>query len=66
MLRADLDAALATMTPPERLVTQMPDLRDEMIEIWNRYARETGVILPDENVFLPHPRPASEARRRSR
>lgn len=26
-----------------------PDLRSEMIEIWDGYARETGVILPDWN-----------------
>ncbi len=30
----------------------MPALRREMIEIWTRYSQETGVILPDKNVFL--------------
>ena len=32
---------------------QMPELRDEMIEIWNRYSRETGVILPLQNLLSP-------------
>jgi arylsulfatase len=30
---------------------KMPELRDEMIEIWNGYAQETGVILPEKNLF---------------
>jgi arylsulfatase len=34
------------------LSAQMPELRSEMIEIWNRYAQETGVVLPSINVFL--------------
>lgn len=29
----------------------MPKLRAEMIEIWNRYSQETGVVLPSENIF---------------
>ena len=29
----------------------MPELRTEMIEIWNRYSQETGVILPSKNLF---------------
>jgi arylsulfatase len=28
------------------LSVQMPELRNEMIEIWNHYSQETGVILP--------------------
>jgi arylsulfatase len=35
------------------LSTKMPDLRSDMIEIWNRYAQETGVILPSKNLFAP-------------
>jgi arylsulfatase len=31
----------------------MPELRNEMIEIWNRYSQETGVILPSKNLFSP-------------
>lgn len=34
------------------LSAQMPELRNEMIETWNHYSRETGVILPSENIFL--------------
>ena len=34
------------------LSAQMPVIRDEMIEIWNGYSDETGVILPSKNVFL--------------
>ena len=30
-----------------------PELRNEMIEIWNRYSQETGVILPTKNLFAP-------------
>jgi arylsulfatase len=33
------------------LSSTMPDHRTNMIEVWNRYARETGVILPSQNVF---------------
>ena len=33
------------------LSAAMPELRNEMIEIWNGYSQETGVILPSENVF---------------
>jgi arylsulfatase len=32
---------------------QMPKLRNEMIEIWNRYSQETGVILPSRNLLSP-------------
>jgi arylsulfatase len=32
---------------------RMPELRGEMIEIWNRYSQETGVILPSKNLFAP-------------
>lgn len=35
------------------LSARMPELRNEMIEIWNRYAQETGVILPSKNIFEP-------------
>ena len=35
------------------LSSQMPELRKNMIETWNRYAQETGVILPSKNIFLP-------------
>jgi len=35
------------------LSERMPELRREMIEIWNRYAQETGVILPSKNIFAP-------------
>ncbi len=34
------------------LSEKMPELRNEMIETWNHYSRESGVILPSENVFL--------------
>lgn len=30
---------------------RMPELRSEMIEIWKRYSKETGVILPEKNIF---------------
>ena len=33
------------------LSDDMPGLRDDLIEIWNGYAEETGVILPATNVF---------------
>jgi len=33
------------------LSARLPDLRNDMIEIWNRYAQETGVILPSNNLF---------------
>jgi len=33
------------------LSEQWPELRNEMIEIWNRYSQETGVILPSKNLF---------------
>ncbi len=32
---------------------QMPELRSEMIEIWNSYSKETGVILPEKSLFAP-------------
>ncbi len=35
------------------LSAKMPDRRSDMIEIWNRYAQETGVILPSKNLFAP-------------
>ena len=35
------------------LSSLMPELRSEMIEIWNSYAQETGVILPSRNLFAP-------------
>lgn len=35
------------------LSERMPALRKEMMEIWERYAQETGVILPDRNLFGP-------------
>lgn len=35
------------------LSAKMPELRSRMIEIWNRYAEDTGVILPSENLFAP-------------
>ena len=28
-----------------------PELRNEMVAIWNRYSRETGVILPSKNLL---------------
>ena len=34
------------------LSAQLPELRGEMIEIWNDYAQETGIVLPSKNVFL--------------
>jgi arylsulfatase len=33
------------------LSEQMPELHDEMVGIWERYAQETGVILPATNLF---------------
>ena len=33
------------------LSEQMPELRAEMIAIWERYSQETGVILPSKNLF---------------
>jgi arylsulfatase A-like enzyme len=33
------------------LSAEMPDLRNDMIEIWNSYAQETGVVLPSKNIF---------------
>jgi len=35
------------------LSESMPQLRSEMIEIWNAYSRETGVILPSKNILTP-------------
>lgn len=35
------------------LSKKMPRLKKEMIDIWNSYAEETGVILPSKNVFMP-------------
>ena len=35
------------------LSSQMPELRGDMIDIWNRYSQETGVILPSRNLFVP-------------
>ncbi|PHS04752.1 MAG: hypothetical protein COA78_16150 [Blastopirellula sp.] len=35
------------------LSERMPELRTEMIEIWNRYSQETGVILPSKNILSP-------------
>jgi arylsulfatase len=32
---------------------RMPEIRNDMIELWNRYSKEVGVILPSRNVFLP-------------
>ncbi len=32
---------------------RMPELRSEMVEIWNRYSQETGVILPSKYLFAP-------------
>ena len=29
----------------------MPELRGEMVEIWNRYSQETGVILPSNKLL---------------
>jgi len=34
------------------LSSQMPELRGDMIDIWNRYSQETGVILPSSNLFV--------------
>ena len=34
------------------LSAQMPELRSELVEIWNRYSEETGIILPSRNIFL--------------
>jgi len=31
----------------------MPELRSEMIGVWNQYSQETGVILPSTNLFAP-------------
>lgn len=33
--------------------SEMPTLRNEMIDTWNRYSRETGVILPPKNLLAP-------------
>jgi arylsulfatase len=35
------------------LSEEMPELRKEMIAIWNSYSQETGVILPSKNIFEP-------------
>jgi arylsulfatase A-like enzyme len=35
------------------LSVRMPELRNQMIEIWNHYAEESGVILPSENILSP-------------
>ena len=32
---------------------RMPELRSELIETWNRYSQETGVILPSVNLLAP-------------
>jgi arylsulfatase A-like enzyme len=34
------------------LSVDMPDLRNDMIEIWNSYSQETGVVLPSKNIFI--------------
>lgn len=34
------------------LSTQLPEVRNELVEIWNRYSKETGVVLPSSNIFL--------------
>ena len=33
------------------LATRLPKLRNEMAEIWEAYARKTGVVLPSVNPF---------------
>ena len=33
------------------LSESMSERRSEMIEIWNRYSKETGVLLPEKNLF---------------
>jgi arylsulfatase len=33
------------------LSERLPKTRDEMIQVWNRYASETGVILPSQSVL---------------
>jgi arylsulfatase len=35
------------------LSQQFPDIREDMIEIWNQYAIETGVILPPGGALRP-------------
>lgn len=35
------------------LSVKMPKIRNEMIDIWERYSQETGVILPSKNIFEP-------------
>ena len=35
------------------LSEKMPELRSEMIGIWNQYSQETGVILPSKSIFVP-------------
>jgi len=35
------------------LSEKMPELRMEMIDIWNRYSKDSGVILPSHNIFAP-------------
>jgi len=35
------------------LSKKMPDLHKEMIATWNRYSRESGVIMPSKNIFAP-------------
>jgi arylsulfatase len=35
------------------LSEKMPELRNEMIAIWDSYSLETGVILPSKNLFAP-------------
>jgi hypothetical protein len=39
--------------PVVKMTGEMLELRNEMIEIWNRYSQETGVILPSKNIFAP-------------
>ncbi len=34
------------------LSKEMPELREEMITIWNRYAEDTGVILPPAGILF--------------
>ena len=33
------------------LSSKEPDLRDDMIETWNKYSQKTGIILPSKNIF---------------
>jgi arylsulfatase len=38
------------------LSKEQPKLHDEMAEIWEKYARETGVVLPSVNPLDPKPK----------